>query len=134
PRTTATAVLTLLRCLAERHPVAVLIDDLPWLDAPSGRVLSFALRRLRHEPVGLLAVARTDWSAGSQRLATDSIAADRVDRLRLGPLSLGAMRKLLAARTTLCPSRSLLLRLHETSAGNPLFALELAARATAGGP
>src|SRR5215470_18058879 len=89
PRTTATAVLTLLRCLAERHPVAVLIDDLPWLDAPSARVLSFALRRLRHEPVGLLAVARTDWSAGSPRLATESIAAERVDRLRLGPLSLG---------------------------------------------
>ena len=65
PRTTATAVLTLLRCLAERHPVAVLIHDLPWLDAPSARVLSFALRRLLHEPVGLLAVARTDWSAGS---------------------------------------------------------------------
>jgi DNA-binding CsgD family transcriptional regulator len=134
PRTTATAVLTLLRCMAEQHPVAVIIDDLPWLDAPSARVLSFALRRLLHEPVGVLAVARTDWSAGLPHLATDSIAAERVDRLRLGPLSLGAVRELLAARTTLCPSRSLLLRLHETSAGNPLFALELAAKATAGGP
>ena len=55
-------------------------------------------------------------------------------RLRLGPLSLGAIRELLATQTTLSPSRSLLLRLHETSGGNPLFALELAARATAGIP
>src|SRR6266851_6214019 len=68
PRTTATAMLTLLRSLPEKHPVVVVIDDLPWLDAPSARVLSFALRRLRHEPVGLLATVRTDWSAGPPRL------------------------------------------------------------------
>jgi DNA-binding CsgD family transcriptional regulator len=131
PRTVATAVLTLLRSLAEKHPVVILIDDLPWLDTPSARALSFALRRLRFEPVGLLAVIRTGWSAGPPRLATDSVPADRVDRLRVGPLSLGAIRELLATQTTLCPGRSLLLRLHEISGGNPLLALELAARATA---
>lgn len=134
PRTTATAVLTLLRCLAERRPVVILIDDLLWLDVPSARVLSFALRRLLHEPVGLLTVVRTDWSSGLPRLATDSIPAERVDRLRLGPLSPGAIRELLVTQTRLSPSRSLLLRLHEASAGNPLFALELAARATASVP
>ena len=132
PRTVATAVLTLLRSLAGKHPVVVVIDDLPWLDAPSARALSFALRRLRFEPVGLLAAVRKDWAADPPRLATDSVPADRVARLRLGPLSLGAIRELLATQTTLRPGRSLLLRLHETSGGNPLFALELAARATAG--
>jgi DNA-binding CsgD family transcriptional regulator len=131
PRTIATAVLTLLRGLARKQPVVVVIDDLPWLDAPSARALSFALRRLRLEPVGLLAALRTGWPAAPLRLATDSVPADRVDRLRLGPLSLGAIRELLATQTTLRPDRSLLLRLHETSGGNPLFALELAARATA---
>ena len=134
PRTTATAVLTLLRSLAEEHPVVVLIDDLPCLDSPSARALSFALRRLRHEPVGLLAAVRTDWSAGSPWLATNTIPAERVDSLRLKPLSLGAIRELLATRTTLSPSRSLLLRLYETSGGNPLFALQLAERATSGIP
>jgi DNA-binding CsgD family transcriptional regulator len=131
PRTVATAVLTLLRRLAREHLVVVVIDDLPWLDAPSARALSFALRRLRLEPVGLLAAGRTDWAADPLRLATDSVPAYRVDRLRLGPLSLGAIRELLATQTTLRPGRSLLLRLHETSGGNPLFALELAARARA---
>ena len=124
-------MLTLLRSLAGERPVVVVIDDLPWLDAPSARALSFALRRLRLEPVGLLAAVRMDWGAASPRLATDSVTADRVDRLRLGPLSLGAIRELLATQTHLCPGRSLLLRLHETSGGNPLFALELASRATA---
>jgi DNA-binding CsgD family transcriptional regulator len=131
PRTVATAMLTLLRSLAGKHPVVVVIDDMPWLDAPSARALSFALRRLRLEPVGLLAAVRTNWAADPLRLATDSVPADRVDRLRLGPLSLGAIRELLATQTTLRPGRSLLLRLHETSGGNPLFTLELAARATA---
>ena len=134
PRTVATAVLTLLRMLAREHPVLLVIDDLPWLDAPSARALSFALRRLRLEPVGLLAAVRTYGPADAPRLATDSVPADKVDRLTLGPLSPGAIRELLASRTTLCPGRSLVRRLHETSGGNPLFALELAARATASIP
>ena len=128
PRTTATAVLTLLRSLAEKQPVLVVVDDLQWLDTTSTRALFFALRRLRSEPLGLLAAVRADWSGNLPPLATDSLPAGRVDHLRLGPLSLGAIRELLAARTTLSPGRSLLLRLHEMSGGNPLFALELAAR------
>ena len=131
PRTMATAVLTLLRNLSKMHPVVIVVDDLAWLDTTSARALSFALRRLRLEPVGLLAAVRTDWSGTLPPLAADGVPAERVDRLRLGPLSLGAIRELLATRTTLSPGRSLLLRLHEASGGNPLFALELAARAHA---
>ena len=48
-------------------------------------------------------------------LATDSVPAERMDRLQLGPLRLGAIREVLAARTTLSPGRSLLLRIHEAS-------------------
>ena len=119
PRTTATAVLTLLRSLAKKHPVLVIVDDLQWLDNSSACALSFALRRLRLEPVGLLAAVRTDWSGNLPPLATDGVPAERVDHLRLGPLSLGAIRELLATRTMLSPGRSLLLRLHETSGGKP---------------
>lgn len=128
PRTTATAVLTLLRSLSSKHPVVIVVDDLPLLDTGSARALSFALRRLELEPVGLLATVRTEWSGDPPPLATDSVPAGRVDRLRLGPLSLGALRELLATRTALSPGRSLLLRLHDMSGGNPLFALALAAR------
>ena len=134
PRTTATAVLALLRSLAKRQPVLVVIDDLQWLDTGSARALYFALRRLRLEPVGLLAAVRTDWSGNLPPLATEGIPAGRVDHLRLGPFSLGAIRELLTTRTTLPPSRSHLLRLHETSGGNPLFALALAARTQANVP
>ena len=66
PRTVAKAVLTLLRKLAGKQPVLVIVDDLRWLDAPSSGALSYALRRLRLEPVGLLAAVRTDWSGGGR--------------------------------------------------------------------
>ncbi len=131
PRTMATAVLTLLRYLARKRRVLIVVDDLPWLDPASARMLSFALRRLKEEQVGLLAAVRTDWSADPPPMATDCLPAARVDRIQLGPLSLGATRELLATRTSFFPGRSLLLQIHDKSGGNPLFALELAARAGA---
>ena len=52
------AVLDVLHALAERGPVLVALDDLQWLDPASAGVLQIALRRLREEPVGVLATAR----------------------------------------------------------------------------
>jgi DNA-binding CsgD family transcriptional regulator len=128
PRTIATAVLGLLHSLAEKNTVLLVIDDLPWLDVPSARALSFALRRLRRDPVGLLGAVRTDWSGHWPPMPIGYISWPRVDRLKLAPLTLDAFRELLATRITPRPSRSLLLRLNKISGGNPLFALELAAR------
>jgi DNA-binding CsgD family transcriptional regulator len=132
-RTIATALLGLLHGLAKKQTVLLVVDDLPWLDEPSARALSFALRRLRRDPVGLLAAVRTGWSGDQPPMAMDGIPWTGVDHLRLGPLNLDAIRELLATRIRLSPSRSLVSRLHEVSGGNPLFALELAARAHAGG-
>src|SRR5262249_19357252 len=44
----------------------------------------------------------------------------------LGPLSLGALRQMVAVRLGFSPSRPLLLRIERSSGGNPFFALELA--------
>lgn len=128
PRTVATAVLRLLQGLARERTVLLVVDDLQWLDAASARALSFTVRRLRRDPVGLLAAVRTYWPGDQPPVAADCIPSALVDRVRLGPLSLEAMRELLATRATLNPSRSLLLKLNEISGGNPFFALELAAR------
>ncbi len=127
-RAMSMAVRALLQNLARARPVVVVIDDLPWLDPPSARVLSFVLRRMHHEPVGLLAAARTGWSTERSPLAVDGISPGLLDRVPVGPLSLGAIREILGSRLGAAPGRSFLVRLHEISGGNPLFALELAKR------
>ncbi len=52
-------------------------------------------------------------------------AAARLRRLRLGPLSLGVLHSLLREQLGLDLPRPDLVRVHEATAGNPLFALEL---------
>ena len=74
-------------------------------------VLLLLARRLRrHRAVG----AR----AGAGR--------GRVERLPVGPLSVGALHRLLHDRLGRTFARQTLLRIHERSGGNPFFALELA--------
>src|SRR5205823_13299393 len=47
-------------------------------------------------------------------------------RLSVGPLSVGALHRLLRDRLARLFARQTLLRIHERSGGNPFFALELA--------
>jgi DNA-binding CsgD family transcriptional regulator len=54
-----------------------------------------------------------------------ALPADRLRRLRVGPLSPGALHELLLARLELSLDRAALARVHESSGGNPFFALEL---------
>src|SRR5213079_3381307 len=55
-----------------------------------------------------------------------SLGAERVQRLFLGPLSVGALHRLLRDRLGTAFARQTLLRIQERSGGNPFFALELA--------
>ena len=125
-RTIATAAVAMLRRLASAGPVLLIIDDLHWLDHASARVLAFVLRRLPPAPVSLLASVRTGWAGGRPALATDAIATGQLDRLPLGPLSLGEARELVASRTALRPGLPALVNLHQLTGGNPMFLLELA--------
>jgi DNA-binding CsgD family transcriptional regulator len=125
-RTVSVAFLTVLRLLAEHCPVLVAIDDLQWMDPPSARVLRFAQRRLTVEPVGVLAAVRLGVPHDNPLQVGDPAGGGRLERLRLGPLSVGAIDQLIRTRAAMDAPRPVLLRLYETSRGNPLFALELA--------
>src|SRR6185436_2894889 len=57
-RAVAIGVLGALRALGAAGPVVLAIDDLQWLDGPSADALEFALRRLRDEPIVVLAANR----------------------------------------------------------------------------
>ena len=54
----STATLTMLRHVSAASPVLVIVDDLPWLDRASARVLGFVARRLAGSRVGFLAASR----------------------------------------------------------------------------
>jgi DNA-binding CsgD family transcriptional regulator len=123
-RAVSLALLDSLRLLADDRAALVAVDDAQWLDASSARVLQMSLRRLRGERVGLLATLREGETRAPVGLE-QVFAAERLVRHRLGPLSLGGLHHLLRDRLGLELARPELVRLRETTAGNPLYALEL---------
>ena len=125
PHAIGLAVLDVLRVLAERGPVVVAVDDGQWLDPASAGVLQIALRRLRDEHVGLLATLRRTPDVVTPFELDRSFPDDRLTRISLGPLSLGAVHNLLEERLGLDLTRPELARVQEATAGNPFFALEL---------
>jgi DNA-binding CsgD family transcriptional regulator/DNA polymerase III delta prime subunit len=115
-----------LRELARSRPVAVAIDDLQWLDRPSAFVLEFALRRLRGEAVAFLLTRRQEKEGALAPFDLErAVGEERLALQPVGPLSLGALHRLLSDRLDVVMSRPKLRRLRELSGGNPLFALEL---------
>jgi DNA-binding CsgD family transcriptional regulator len=132
PRALGVATRDALRSLAADRRLLIAIDDVQWLDDASARALAFALRRLDDEKVVLLLARRV--GAGLPLSGVEeAIDAVRVERLPIGPLSMGAIHQLLKTRLGNTFPRPTLLRLHETSGGNPFYALELARALDAGG-
>jgi DNA-binding CsgD family transcriptional regulator len=128
-RAVSVAVLNLIRSLAAKKPILIAIDDVQWLDASSARVLAFVLRRLREGPIGLLMTCRSSEHAGAElplELDGSDGLGGATERITLGPLSLGAIRRLLTQRTGHRVPRAVLNQLYRATGGNPLYALELA--------
>jgi DNA-binding CsgD family transcriptional regulator len=125
-RAVAAGFLGAVRALARAHRVLVAIDDVQWLDGPSATVLAFALRRLEGARVDFLLTERVE--AGAARaLGLDRPPPElKIERVRIERLSLAALQRLVHVRMGAVFSRPMLRRLHDTSGGNPFFALELA--------
>jgi DNA-binding CsgD family transcriptional regulator len=124
-RTLGVAVWSALEVLAAEAPIVLAIDDVQWLDPSSASTLAFALRRLREQPIALLLARRLGQGAETSELE-QAIERDRVGHVPVGPLSLGAIHRILQARLGRTFSRPTLMRVHEVSGGNPFYALELA--------
>jgi DNA-binding CsgD family transcriptional regulator len=107
----ARASLALLRALA--GPLLVAVDDAQWLDAPTERVLAFALRRLAG--VRVLIACRTPVT----------LDLEAVEHLRVEPLAAAELGALLHDRLGLDVPRPRLLELHRACGGNPFYALEI---------
>ena len=90
--------------------------------APSADALAFAARRLEGD-AGRLPARQAPRSSDRARARARAPRASTA--CEVGPLSLGATRRLLSERLGLSLSRQLLRRIVESTLGNPLFALEI---------
>lgn len=132
------ALVDIIRTLAANTALLIGLDDLQWCDPATEEALAFAARRLRSERV-IFVLARRSGGRESQPGSLElTFPSDRSERISLGPLTIGALGRLVADRLGTAYPRPLLVRLHEACAGNPFVALEmgraLAARSSEPGP
>jgi DNA-binding CsgD family transcriptional regulator len=125
PRAVAVAMRNVLDRLAGDGPLVLAVDDVQWLDASSVAALAFALRRVEGRPVRLLLARRLGGGRSAVKVE-QSVGLDRVTRLRLDTLSVGATQQLLRERLGRRFARATLLRIHDASGGNPFYSLEIA--------
>lgn len=121
----AAAFLTVLRALVGRGPALLALDDVQWVDEASATSIGYALRRLVDPPFAVLLARRFEDEQPLPSLL-EGLPPERIEALRVGPLSIGAVGRLLGSRLGTQYPRPALRRLHEVSGGNPFFALELA--------
>ena len=121
----AAGVLNTVVSAAAAAPVLIAVDDAQWLDPETERLLAFVLRRLTNERVGLLATVRIALDEREPRELLSALPDEHAVRHVVGPLTVGALHEIIRAEIGSI-SRPTLLRLHEASGGNPLYALELA--------
>ena len=80
----ALASRDLLVQAAERDPVVVVVDDLPWIDAPTRRTLAYIARRLQFERVAIMSARRAGTDSHSDTGPTyvlDAVNDDVADRI-----------------------------------------------------
>ena len=109
-RAIGVALLATLRALVQDRPLLIAVDDVQWLDAPSSAALAFALRRMAGEP---LCVLVTERAGSGSVLRLELERALPLERVALGPLSLGALQRLLQQRLGSTLPRPILRRIHE---------------------
>lgn len=123
------ATLSLLTESAARQPILLIADDVHWLDQETCDVLAFVARRLRSDPVVLMAAVRDGFDRPFE--GTD------IHRVRLARLDHSDAERVLDTHAPGLPIE-LRNRLLEEAVGNPLALVELPRGAQAlhadGGP
>ena len=128
PRAVAFGFYGSLLALGHSTPLIIGVDDVQWLDAPSARMLAFALRRLERGPFGVVAALRRSPDAEvSTPLGVDrSWPDERIHHVPVCPLGLAVLRRIVLAKLGTGFPHWALAQIHKASGGNMFLALELA--------
>ena len=113
-------VFRVLAGLAEQAPLALVIDDADRIDPASARALGFALGRLDADPVAALLFAEGDVAEELAGSVSEWMFLDALDNNALHRIVCDAMVDAAVADAVV-----------QTSAGNPLVAIEMVASLTA---
>jgi len=130
-RAVSVATFGVMRAVSRATPLVMAVDDAHLLDPPTARVLSFVVRRLSDQPLGLL-LARSALDGAPPLGVADALPPDRLRRMLVGPLEVGELAALVRERIGLAMAPSEASRLREVSGGNPFYALEIARAAARG--
>jgi DNA-binding CsgD family transcriptional regulator len=115
---TALAALSLVTEVAVTRPVAIVVDDLQWVDETTREVLGFLARRIGSDPIVILCARRAEYP--------DPFAGSAFGVLEVSGLDDSAARELLAqhaADLSAADQESVL----RQAVGNPLALVELSA-------
>ena len=123
-RAVAAAFLSVVDRLADRGPVLLAIDDLQWLDPSTVHVIGFAARRLSGA-VGLLATVRIEPGAGDATSWLQLPRPDALYRITVRPLPSRVLHAVVSEVLDRSIPRATMTRIHQVSAGNPFYAIEL---------
>jgi DNA-binding CsgD family transcriptional regulator len=117
-------LLALLEGLAEQQPVVLVVEDVHWADRPTGDLLSFLVRNLRHAAVLLVVTFRSDSLHRTHPLRPLLAGLDRMDgvaHLELPRLSREQVAAQLEGILGRPPAPSVLSAVYARGGGNPLF-------------
>ncbi len=118
--------------LSADSPLALVVDDLQWCDAPSARALAFIARRLEGQPLALILATRPlDPTLAPEAAALVSDPA--AELLRPSPLTQAAVGALVDARLSEEPDDRFVRACLEVTDGNPFLVGELLDEAAARG-
>jgi DNA-binding CsgD family transcriptional regulator len=123
-RAVAAAVRSVIERLAQDSPVLVAVDDLQWLDPPSAVVLASVARRCTGA-VGFLATVRAGEGDRTELLLEPS-RPERLHRAQVNAMTVGGLHAMISHQLGQSLTRPQMDWVHEVSAGNPFYALELA--------
>ena len=111
--------------LAGVRPIVLAIDDLQWADRPTLRFVAYLVRRLEGLPILVVTTLRTGGSDVDEALLGEIAHDPSTHAVRPAPLTIEAVRALIAERLGADPDRDFCAACHAATGGNPLLLREL---------
>ncbi len=122
------SIAEVIRGLARKRPLFLVLEDLHWADEATLALLTHLVPRIREIPVAWLATRRDrEEEKALEPLEESVLRSSPANRLALKPLAVSAVEAMLHELSGEEPSPSLVIAIYEETDGNPFFVGEVVA-------